>query len=203
MIERLLKGTLVLINRTNDLNAKIDSFGGIMNLFGKMVREFHGKLMLTTSDESDGLCFMKKFTPEGWIEVFIEEGKPGTGRVPFPIITMNRVNDELFCSDNLEDVVLIKRKFWFESTFGRDLKQNNNNIENIDQLYRFHGKVLRTDWNETEKQTKGFRVLKKFTLSGWETIYIQEGRAESGYLLFPDAALDEFNSDTFFSEVNE
>jgi hypothetical protein len=201
MDSRIFKGTLVLVNHTEDLHKKVDIFGGAMKLFGCIVKEFHSKLMLTGADEEDGLCFMKKFTPEGWVDVCVEEGKNCTGLVPFPTCVLDVVDDEKFCENNLEDIVLIKRKMWFKKSFGNDLNTCPDKYECLKELYKFHGKVLRSDWSKTEKQRKGYRILNRFTTNGWEHIYMEKGKPESGYLLFPEEIMNDFDAEVFFRQV--
>jgi hypothetical protein len=197
----MVKGTLVLIDSSDMLDQKVNEFGREMSVFGNIVKEFHGKLMLTGSDEKEGLIELKKFTNDKWVPIFFEEDNEKSGKVLFPVNAMRRVSYDLFCEDNLEDVVLIKRRIWFHEKFGNDLSINKNQYENIDQLFKFHGKVLRVDWNETGKLKKGYRVLKKFTNDGWVDILVEEGNPDSGYLLFHEDFLNDFIVDIFFQDV--
>lgn len=201
MKTNLLKGALVLVDRTDELNKKVDDFRGVMSVYGETVKKFHGKPMVTASDERDGLCFLKKFTLRGWVDVYREENAAGSGPVPFPAIALKQINIELFCADNLEDIVLIKNTIWFEQRFGNGRSDDLPEYKNLDQLFKFHGKTLRADWAETGKQEKGVRVLKKFALTKWAYIYNEEDNPDSGYLLFPEEIQDVFCKYTFFSEI--
>ncbi|MBL8025607.1 MAG: hypothetical protein JNL74_04310 [Fibrobacteres bacterium] len=189
------KGTLVLIDSTEQLRQKT------VNIKDReTVSHFHGKLMLVAGDESQNLCQMEKFTSNGWAPIYIEENNDRSGHVLFPSSAMTEVSSELFCEDNLEDVVLVQRKVWFEKEFGKSMISNE--FPDVGQISRFHGKVLRVDWTETAKQKDKRRVLKKFTAKGWEYVYFQESKPESGYLLFPEKFLTDFPISAFFEKVN-